>query len=162
MDKIEKIRQEIERQINILTNVYAEQLEREDEEMMTYYHGKVIALEELLSFLYTLSEESDKGLEEEISRTYHDGSVTETEDIDHVAYENISRHFAEWGAEHLRDSTKMIGGSSEIQKDLEAYAQSVEDYYDVGEDRGYLCTHRGDVKDAVIAGARWQTEHLKK
>ena len=49
-------------------------------------------------------EESDKSLEEEISRTYHNGSVTDTEDIDHVAYENIARHFAEWGAEHLRDN----------------------------------------------------------
>ena len=40
--------------------------------------------------------ELDKSLEEEISRTYHDGSVTDTEDIDHIAYENIARHFAEW------------------------------------------------------------------
>lgn len=64
MDKIEKIRQEIERRINILTNVYAEQMERNDEEMMNYYHGKVIALEELLTFLDTLSEEPDKSLEE--------------------------------------------------------------------------------------------------
>lgn len=59
-----KIRQEIERRINILTNVYAEQVERKDEEMMNYYHGKVIALEELRPFLDTLSEEPDKNLEE--------------------------------------------------------------------------------------------------
>ena len=64
MDKIARLRQEIERRIEILTNVYAEQVERKDEEMMTYYHGKVIALEELLSFLDTLSEEPDKSLEE--------------------------------------------------------------------------------------------------
>lgn len=64
MDKIEKIRQEIERRLNILTNVYAEQVERKDEEMMNYYHGKVIALEELRPFLDTLSEEPDKSLEE--------------------------------------------------------------------------------------------------
>ena len=37
-----------------------------------------------------------EGLEEEITRTYHDGSVTDTDDIDHTAYENIARHFAEW------------------------------------------------------------------
>lgn len=48
------------------------------------------------------SEQPVEGLEEEISRTYHDGSVTDTEDIDHTAYENIARHFAEWGAEHLK------------------------------------------------------------
>lgn len=46
-------------------------------------------------------EESDKSLEEEISRTYHDGSVTDTEDIDHIAYENIAHHFAEWQASQM-------------------------------------------------------------
>ena len=49
-------------------------------------------------------------------------------------------------------------GSSEIPNDLESYAQKVEDHYDVGEERGYLCVHRGEVKDAVIAGASWQKE----
>ena len=49
-------------------------------------------------------------------------------------------------------------GSSEIPNDLESYAQKVEDYYDVGEERGYLCTHRGDIKNAVLAGAKWQAE----
>lgn len=51
---------------------------------------------------------------------------------------------------------------TEIPKDLEVYAQSVEDYYDVGEERGYLCTHRGDIKDAVIAGAEWYRERMMK
>ena len=46
--------------------------------------------------------------------------------------------------------------------DLESYAQKVEDYYDVGEERGYLCVHRGEVKDAVIAGAKWQKEQMMK
>jgi len=53
-------------------------------------------------------------------------------------------------SEHLADARKTS------PKDLESYAQRVEDYYDVGEERGYLCTHRGDIKDAVIAGAKWQ------
>lgn len=57
---------------------------------------------------------------------------------------------AKWGAEHC--------GSSETPKDLESYAQKVEDYYDVGEERGYLCVHRGGVKEAVIAGAKWDRE----
>lgn len=68
MDKIARLRQEIERRINILTNVYAEQVERKDEEMMNYYHGKVIALEELRPFLDTLSEEPDKSLEVELEK----------------------------------------------------------------------------------------------
>ena len=42
-------------------------------------------------------------LEEEISRTYYDGSVTDTDDIDHVTYENIARHFYELGRKAKED-----------------------------------------------------------
>ena len=49
-----------------------------------------------------------------------------------------------------------------VCEDLESYAQTVEDYYDVGEWRGYLCTHRGDIKNAVLAGAKWQKEQMMK
>lgn len=59
-------------------------------------------LVELVASQSHSNESTTEGLEEEISRTYHDGSVTDTDDIDHVAYENIARHFAEWGAEHLK------------------------------------------------------------
>lgn len=70
---------------------------------------KIELLSDLLTFLDTLQEQSvtdchglEIGLEEEISRTYHDGSVTDTEDIDHTSYENIARHFAEWGKNNLK------------------------------------------------------------
>jgi len=46
----------------------------------------------------------------------------------------------------------------EVSEELEAYAQSIEDSHDVGEERGYLCAFRGDIKNAVIAGANWQKE----
>ena len=36
-----------------------------------------------------------EGLQEEIVRTYHNGSVADTSDIDHVTYENIAEHFYE-------------------------------------------------------------------
>ena len=49
-----------------------------------------------------------------------------------------------------------------VCEDLESYAQRVEDYYDVGEERGYLCTHRGDIKNAVIAGAEWAMHYQEK
>ena len=42
---------------------------------------------------------ASEGLEEEINRTYHDRSVTDTSDIDHNSYENIARHFAQWQKE---------------------------------------------------------------
>ena len=38
---------------------------------------------------------------------------------------------------------------------IDEAAQEVEDYYDVGEERGYLYCHRGDIKDAFKAGAEW-------
>lgn len=40
--------------------------------------------------------------------------------------------------------------------DLDEAAEKVEDYYDVGDEHGYLYCHRGDIKDAFIAGAKWQ------
>ena len=45
-----------------------------------------------------------------------------------------------------------------LSEGLKEAAEKCEAYYDVGEERGYLCTHRGDIKDAFIAGAEWQKE----
>lgn len=76
----------------------------------------------LLSFLDTLESEKpmEEGLEEEISRTYHDGSVTNTSDLDHVSYENIARHFAQWGADHtpLPEDTVLFNKGVEEGKRL--------------------------------------------
>ena len=57
---IEKIKQEIERRVDILTHIYAEMVERKDDEMRTYYHGKIVAIEELLSFIESLEKEQPK------------------------------------------------------------------------------------------------------
>lgn len=56
-------------------------------------------INEIIRYINIDSLESEKpmNLEEEISRTYHDGSVTDTSDLDHVSYENIARHFYELG-----------------------------------------------------------------
>lgn len=51
---IQKIKAEIKRRVDILSRIYAEQVERKDEEMCTYYHGKVVALEELSHFINSL------------------------------------------------------------------------------------------------------------
>ena len=88
-------------------------------------------------------------LEDEISRTYHDGSVADTSDIDHNTYENIARHFAQWGAEHFRDSTKMIDKS--LEESAEKFAHS----YGHG-------TCDGVAQDAFIAGAKWQKEQMEE
>ena len=48
----------------------------------------------------------------------------------------------------------------EIGSSLNEAAQKVEDYYDVGEEHGYLCCHRGNIKDAFKAGAEWQKNKM--
>ena len=100
MDKIARVRQEIERRLNILTNVYAEQVERKDEEMMNYYHGKVIALEELRPFLDTLSEEPDKSLEEEY-KDYVENDPVYSKLVNGIVGLGIARHFAQWQKEQM-------------------------------------------------------------
>lgn len=44
---------------------------------------------------------------------------------------------------------------SSLPSNLDEAAQKVEDYYDVGEEHGYLYCHRGDIKDVFKAGAEW-------
>lgn len=64
----------------------------------SYHLGIIDGLDMAERILDTLEEPVTDyhDLEDEISRTYCDGSVTDTSDIDHVAYENIAHHFAEW------------------------------------------------------------------
>ena len=87
------------------------------------------------------------GLEDEIIRYYYANlgmiiGPRNTKDI--VA--TIARHFAEWGAEHLRDSTKMIPeGMEEAAEEWaenEAYGKS---------DAEFEMAYKG-----FIAGAEWQ------
>ena len=87
----ETIRKEIERRTY---NAHEMPDSRPDKQ---FYEGKDVAYGEILAFLDSLPEQPVEGLEEEISRTYHNGSVTDTDDIDHTAYENIARHFYELG-----------------------------------------------------------------
>ena len=49
----------------------------------------------------------------------------------------------------------MLDNISPLPSNLDEAAQKVEDYYDVGEEHGYLYCHRGDIKDAFKAGAEW-------
>ena len=56
------------------------------------------AMKELDEKIALVKQEQPKvDLEKIIEHTYHDGSVTDTDDIDHVTYENIARHFYELG-----------------------------------------------------------------
>lgn len=93
MDKIARIRQEIER----LKKYYAEcgypgmgEYEQGNKQ------GRLDTLDNILSFLDTLSEEPDKSLEEEMEEFFETMPVLEHENIFDVTFQNIARHFAEW------------------------------------------------------------------
>lgn len=101
---IQKIRAEIERRIEILADVSLKQQKKGDEEMSNYYHGKAVALEELLSFLDTLESEkpmNQEELEKELDRYLH-GEFQQTAGGNFNNYLQVARHFAKWGAEHLK------------------------------------------------------------
>ena len=84
MNIIEQIKAEIKRRIDILEGVSTEQAKKSNEEMFCYYHGKAIALEELLSFLDTLEEKSEiptnLDLDEEIDKCLWARPIIERKD----------------------------------------------------------------------------------
>lgn len=115
MTIIEQIKAEIERRIKIL---------REDEVVRQnctsdFLEGKIYGYEEIISLLSTLESEKpmQEGLDEEIESYWKENGPMSHAEYDRLA--KCARHFAQWGAEHFRDLTKMISGSSEIPKDLE-------------------------------------------
>lgn len=146
MDKIEKIRQEIERRIKLYDG-------NNTQEMWTGNTYRAV-----LSFLDTLSEEPDKSLEEEIRKYLSDrwkfGCCTPVTPVvlpnyTTVDLEECANHFAEWGAEHLRDSTKMVDKSLE---------EAAEEYIKNGR---YL-PEAWVVRPAFKAGAEWQKSQMLK
>ena len=67
-------------------------------------------------------------------------------------FEDIAYHFAEWGAEHLRDSTKMIDKSLE-----EAAETHVKNKYCLTK---LLGTEIREAVNDFIAGAEWQKSQM--
>lgn len=63
-----------------------------------YWYGKVVLCDELLAFIDSIPEQPVNGLEEEIARYLRD----ECSSDDEPSISDIARHFAEWGAEHLK------------------------------------------------------------
>ena len=58
--------------------------------------------------------------------------------------------------DYIESYINIISREQPSSSDLDEAAQKVEDYYDVGDEHGYLYCHRGDIKDAFIAGAKWK------
>lgn len=177
-EAIAKIRAEIERQEAI---VYGYALRRED-----YRHlGAIMAYDDLLSFLDTLESEkpmNQDGLEEEINRYYSDNFY---ELPPFSIIDELARHFAKWGAEHLATSGKTIS----VKPGDEVTINGHKIVYD--KDKGYVTIVKSeesvpnDLEEAAkkfvgydmdcdelrdyeigiasfIAGAKWGEEHLKK
>lgn len=121
----DRLRAEIENLIERYSSVKAKGVLQEG-----YKGGRLIGYEDVLNILKRIQEESEKpidGLEDELKdylrRYYNCDYPKQIEEntcsptMPHIV--EAARHFAEWGAEHFRDPTKMISGSSEIPKDLE-------------------------------------------
>lgn len=53
--------------------------------------------DKLVQIINSSVEMKEVDLEKIIEQTYHDRSVTDTSDMDHVAYENIAHYFYEFG-----------------------------------------------------------------
>ena len=93
MTTIEKIRAEIERLIEYHDSLASN---AESEMIVNLEIGAAQALDDILPFLSTLeSEKQSDGLEEEIKRYYDDMDGD-------CRYAQTARHFAQWGAEHLK------------------------------------------------------------
>lgn len=63
--------------------------------------GKLFTITSLEVFLDTL-EVKEVDLEKIIEQTYHDRSITDTVDMDHITYENIAKYFFELGLKHKK------------------------------------------------------------
>ena len=145
MTTIEKIKAELER----LKNDWASLDDDLTDTMVAEY-------DYLLDFLSIL-EESEKpmnqeDLEKEIDRYFFPLHPVDIQEEPFTQMDKCARHFAQWGAEHAK-------GSSEIPKDLEEaamnYIAPIEN-----EDGLKVINFSGqDIKDAFIAGAKWQAEH---
>ena len=161
MDKIEKIRKFVKELQQDFISIQPKDCSLD---LIKSYAGYAY-LDKVLSFLDTLESEkpmNQDGLEEEMEEFFETMPVLEHENIFDVTFQKIARHFAEWGAEHLRDSTK------KIDKSLEEYASRAGfDYVDgiVQEEPDHRWNDH-DVefayRDGIIAGAEWQKRQMLK
>lgn len=97
----EKLKAEIERRIALHDSLASN---AESEMIANLEIGAAQALEDILPFLSTLeSEKPSDGLEKEIDRLWK-SFADEMEGPHNLfdVYARLARHFAEWGAEHLK------------------------------------------------------------
>lgn len=78
-------------------------------------------------------------------------SFSEPQGLDEVAEED-------WYEKYKEDVDAVRGSSCYNENELDEAAEKCESYYDVGDEQGYLYTHKGDIADAFKAGANWAAE----
>lgn len=101
-----------------------------------------------------LEQEIKKFTEELYEETFGNGQNTPDEfDWDDIAsvIEDTAKHFAEWGAEHFRNTTKMIDEGLEEAADKYSFKYSDFDT----EDCEYN-VYDHEKREAFIAGAEWK------
>lgn len=59
-------------------------------------------------------------------------------------------------------AVEILESKPSLPSNIDEAAQKVEDYYDVGEEHGYLHCHRGDIKGAFKTGAEWNDRQYHK
>lgn len=96
MDKIARVRQEIER----LKGICIAQIKANPGQTFPFVI-EMTGYDKLLTFLDTFSEEPDKSLEEEY-KDYVENDPVYSKLVNGIAGLGIARHFAQWGAEHLK------------------------------------------------------------
>lgn len=129
--------------------------------------GYDMALEKVLLILNSLQQEHPEvDLEKEITRTYHDGSVADTSDMDHNDYENIARHFYELGCRHVAVMYDDIEYKEQMVDELttkELVDEIVEEYKKYVDDDPVFSKHVNKVAGISIARhfAEWGAKQVK-
>ena len=146
MGKIEKIRQEIERRLK-KAEYEMTKARGVSHDNFIIHQAELNLCRFLLDFIDTIQQElPEVELEKELDK-YLRGEFQQTAGGNFNNYIQVARHFAEWGADHLRDFTKMV------DKDLEKAAT---EYVTI-----HLRNNEFPTADsAFIAGAKWQDEQM--
>ena len=143
-DKVQLIKQEIEKRINLLQNGDA------DPEVMKRVEGVLLAYNSILEFINSIPEESgcevnfttkNEDLEEEIQRFVKSYSKMV------IGVGETARHFAKWGRNHFEDRSEMVS------KDLEEAAINAWNKYS-----GLELMHIEEVVAFFKEAAEWQKQ----
>lgn len=134
-------------------------------QMCEEYEGYRLACQDISDVLHEIAKEIQPSLPsnlDEAADCYKD--TIKPEDVDDYVNCIFYQTFTEY---QIADAFKAGAEWREQQipklpSNIDEAAQKVEDYYDVGEEHGYLNCHRGDIKGAVKFGAELMAGQFQK